>query len=307
MNINYFKNNIFECSKIIVNGAENKLPFRIPYKIKLILAFFVSMIKIIFISSKLEIPSVEIVLTTKCTLKCKDCANLMPYYKEHLYEEKEVLLSDIERFISAVDHIYFFTLIGGEPFLYKDIDTIVDYLVKSEKVSYVKIITNGTIIPTENVLKAIKNKKVIIYISDYKKFLPQIAKKQDDIIRLLSERNINYDIPSINEWYDTGVGNFSKRAYSTEETKKLYNKCFMKNCNTLLNGFFYMCSRGAHSMNLGFVKKVDTDFADVRKYDFLEIRDKIKYLYKKDFINACQYCDGSYAGCKKIVPVQQEE
>ena len=51
------------------------------------------------------IASLDVVVTERCSLRCRDCANLMQYYEKPVHCDPELLLSALDRFMSAVDHV----------------------------------------------------------------------------------------------------------------------------------------------------------------------------------------------------------
>lgn len=68
-----------------------------------------------------DIPYVEIVLTTKCTLRCEHCCNLMQYFtpKAQYVGTLENIIESLEQLCSKVSSINRLRLIGGEPFCLK--------------------------------------------------------------------------------------------------------------------------------------------------------------------------------------------
>ena len=59
-------------------------------------------------------------------------------------------------------------VLGGEPFLNKDLDKIINKLLKSNKIQRIEVVTNGTIIPNnKELLNILSNSRVNISISKY--------------------------------------------------------------------------------------------------------------------------------------------
>ena len=57
---------------------------------------------------------VDFVITTKCTLRCKECANFLNYYKAPYNVESNILFSSlnvIERCLDSIQRVY---IIGGD-------------------------------------------------------------------------------------------------------------------------------------------------------------------------------------------------
>jgi len=116
---------------------------------------------------KIFFRSVDLVITEKCSLKCKDCSNLMQYYTTPVNYGIDELSPMLDLFLSSVDEINEFRVIGGEPFVNKDIGQILIKIMDSDKVRRVVIYTNGTIIPRPHLIPILKDKKVLMLITDY--------------------------------------------------------------------------------------------------------------------------------------------
>ena len=56
--------------------------------------------------------SVDIVISEKCTLNCKDCANLMQYYQNAKNIDYEMVVRDFENLTSKIDHVFEVRLIN---------------------------------------------------------------------------------------------------------------------------------------------------------------------------------------------------
>ena len=118
---------------------------------------------------RLNIPQVEFVLTTNCTLKCKHCSNFIPQMKNKYMMPFEEFKNDVDALSNASHEIKTTLLLGGEPLLNKDLPKMVTYIAKKHKFKTIYIVTNGTILFNEQLIAAIKKyrKKVRVYISNY--------------------------------------------------------------------------------------------------------------------------------------------
>ena len=58
--------------------------------------------------------SVDIIITERCSLKCKDCSNLMQYYEQPRDCNVDVLLYSIDALCAVVDEVMDFRVIGGD-------------------------------------------------------------------------------------------------------------------------------------------------------------------------------------------------
>ena len=96
---------------------------------------------------KLNLKTIDIQITEKCSLKCKDCSNLMQYYAKPVDEDFEILTSALDKLMNSVDYIYEIRIIGGEPLMYKNISSVMEKLISYQQCENIVIYTNGTIVP----------------------------------------------------------------------------------------------------------------------------------------------------------------
>jgi len=154
-------------------------------------------------SDSIGIRYLEMPLTTRCTLRCAKCASLMPYYNDHTWDLScEDALRNIDILLDTVDQIIEFGLIGGETFLYPHLAEMVKHLCRCTRVHKISLVTNATLLPKdEELLLAMKNKKVFVEISDYGATSCRIK----ELTELLGSNKIRYVIaPMMANWYDFG-------------------------------------------------------------------------------------------------------
>ena len=83
-------------------------------------------------SHQLNVNSIDLVLTEKCSLKCKNCSNLMQYYEQPIDNDLELLIKSFDNFIKAVDYCYEVRMIGGEPLMYKNINRVIEHVLSKK-------------------------------------------------------------------------------------------------------------------------------------------------------------------------------
>ena len=241
----------------------------------------------------------EIPITTKCTLQCKECSNLIPCYKNNNSISLDKLLESIDKFLEIINNIVYIRVLGGEPFLSKDLEKIIDKLLKSDKVQRIEIVTNGTIIPTDKkLLKKLSNKRINVSISKYP------YSRLDKLTEVLRKNNISYKIDDIRFWLSYGPLN--KRNKSLKELKKQYRKCNHV-CKSMVNGEIHLCPRSSHGKDLNIIDVPKDEYLDVLDTNLTieEKRTKLNKLLKRKYIIACDYCDFATDKCKKIAVAEQ--
>ena len=184
----------------------------------------------------LDIPYVEIVLTTKCTLRCEHCCNLMQYFtpKAQYVGTLENIIESLEQLCSKVSSINRLRLIGGEPFLFKDLPQLLDYIESQKKILTYDILSNGSIDIKEPILQRMKKSKKIrkVSISDYS-HVPNIRLKQESIFKNLKKYRIPFSFLKGGTWHR--LERIHKRGRSKEQIIANYLSC-RASCVSLIGG-----------------------------------------------------------------------
>ena len=289
--------NVYNCGKLLEKTNFNSNSnLSVPYsKIERVVAFYKSICMKDEYASKsiLNIKSIDIQITERCSLKCKDCSNLMQYYTKPENSELGLMFKSIKRFMACVDNVYEFRVLGGDPFMSKDLHKVINNLVTYNQVKKIAIYTNARIIPKGENLECLKNKKVILDISNYG-LLDNKKKKVEEIIKILDNNNIAYSSTVITEWQDSGkILPFQKR--TEKELHRVFNFCCNSDLLSLLHGKLYRCPFSANATNLKAIPYEKTDIVDLsdEKISLKDLRVKIKQLtYDKKSLMACNFCNG---------------
>lgn len=243
----------------------------------------------------LIIEHLEVVVTEKCTLRCKDCANLMQYYNKPENISKDEIIPYLDRLIQCVDYIVELRFLGGEPFLAESLIDLIKHYLECNKIGRIGIYTNGTVMPKSDLVQMLKNEKVAVHISDYGK----ISRRIKEIEEIFKRDNVNYYIQKYDKWYD--LGSLDKRNYTFEEAEELYNICLSSKCRTFYRGKLYGCPRAAHGEKLGFFTNGYGDIVDFREGKSTDkLITELKEFLNRRCLNACLYCDGLSARSNEI-------
>ncbi len=231
----------------------------------------------------LVFPRIMIMPTTVCNMKCKDCSSLFPYFDNPAHMDIDKIIEDLELFFSAVDECIRIT-IGGEPFLYPDLEKLLSYLIDQPKLSGILTFTNSTITPKEPIVNLLKNEKVEIFISDY-----GYIEKMSHIVSLFEAYEIQFSVLADQQWIDMGDTHFRNK---NDETRRLeYQNCeqslLMK---AIYDGKMFSCARSARMYALGAYSSV-SDYFDLSGKDTPSLRESINALLYKETADSCNYCD----------------
>ena len=255
--------------------------------------------------NRLFLQSVDIIITEKCSMKCTDCSNLMQYYEEPKNVELDETLRTIEAFCRSMDDIYEFRIIGGEPFMNKELHLVVEKLICEPKVKKIAIFTNGTILPRETQIPSLQNSKVTLFITDY----DELSRKLTELTQLLQKQGIAYFSQKAQGWTD--CSSLEKHNRTLEQGVEVFKECCAKNLATLSEGKLYRCPFHANGARLKAIPDVEEDFIDflekpLDEIDSEEMRKRLRsFLVEKTYIEACDYCNGRPYGAPKIIPAIQ--
>ena len=250
----------------------------------------------------LFIRSVDLILTEKCSLKCKDCANLMQYYDSPVNIEKEELLNDLEDLAAVADEINEIRIIGGEPLMNKDFHEISLKAASFDHINKVVIYTNGTICPPDAKLVTLKNDKVFVFITTY----GDLSKNAERLRQKLIEHGIQHNFQPAYGWTECGGIKIWDR--SATENAEIFKNCCAKHFTTMTDGKMFRCPFSANAERLMAIPQADSDFLSVRDARLNEeaipkIKKKLHwFLRQKPLLAACDSCNGRTYGDPEITP-----
>lgn len=272
---------------------------------------------------KTYISLAQICVTERCTLKCKKCAHgcyAVPADTTDM--PVDFVKNGADCFFSHVDYIDKFHLIGGEPFLYRDLAEAIAYIGDNyiQKIQTLCITTNGTIVPSEDVLSACKKYHVKILISNYTYSLPKLEKQYSKIACILNEHGIDYVLGDVDkEWTDYGFDHVDRgllqAGTNNQEAWKKLSKIF-SDCKTPCreirgNRLYYCVQARACAENLGFSCGQD-DYLDLNQLDDSyegkkQLVDFEMGNLKKGYLDMCNYCHGAERFHYIIPAAEQKE
>ena len=243
---------------------------------------------------KLWVRSIDFMVTERCSLKCKDCSNLMQYYKHPVNCDLDLLKKSFDRFLDKVDRIGELRIIGGEPLMHPDFYKIVQWYKDCDKIGKIGVWTNGTIFPSGEIRELLRVGKVRMRFSDY----GNLSYHLQYWIEYCEKENMDYEVNSMDEWHD--LGELKKRNCSEEILKGIYECCECRNLPTFLNGRLYNCPYAANADNLHAMHRKDAlwDFIDFSD-EYLDCTtvDIKNFLENRKYLMACDYCSGrNYEG-----------
>lgn len=249
-------------------------------------------------------------IITNCTFRCKNCNMFMPYYKCNYQYNLEELEKDFDLLFSRVDYVYVYSLLGGEPFLNRDLGRILMKLNNrySKKIGRIEIITNGSLIPNNKLLEILKKCNVTLRISDYSKQI-SYKEKLEQLCKILTEQEIEYSLESNLLWTDFMFPNSTCEKIIDIKSHML---CCAPEFHGLNDGKFYYCHVAWSAEKAGLIKLKKTDYIELSaiiESDKKECRKIVEHANGKidsGYVSLCEFCMGCGDDNKNFIPVGEQ-
>lgn len=243
------------------------------------------------------------VLTYRCSLNCKNCIGLIPYYKKPTEYKKEDIFKDIDRVSELFDFISVLNLLGGEPLTHPDVYEIIDYACQKENFKYVLITTNGTIPLDKEKLKKLNKEKTIFSFSNYEAMSTKLLESRE-ILDEIGIMNIRVDMEN---WKKVTVN--IKNKLTEEQRQKNFESCFSKNCPGVVGGEIGRCGQQKSMDLLEILPQNSSECVDIFDVTISEeeLKQNIKNLiYGEKPIKPCDYCSFLTEPGGEQVPVAEQ-
>lgn len=212
----------------------------------------------------------ELIITTRCNLLCPSCSNLMPQLKDGAKDiDCASIIETIDNLMNNFDVVYNLQIQGGEPLLHPNLCAIVSHILQYEtRIKNIWIMSNGMLVPTDELISLLSGTKVTIAFSHY----ACNEKRSSEIEVLFKKHNVNYRRRKFHYWHDfTLVEPQIQSLLDRKKLKSKLEKCPMGRASSLKNNKLYLCSRLANmdavipgcrqsGINLSGTQKAATQF-----------------------------------------------
>lgn len=246
------------------------------------------------------LPRLELVLTTRCSLRCKECSNLIPYFPEKRDYDEHQIMDDLQTLLETVGSIYRLILMGGEVFLHRSFAGILRKIKSEKRIELIHVITNGTILPGRKLLQELAHKKVVVSVS----LVPaHISDTRPGTINALRQSNVNLIRFESKDWTRLGIPGIEE-SENDDRPENKFSRCCRRVCHTLFEGKYYICPRSYAMEKMGQIEKNEMEFVMIRgRKDIETIRAELAVLKGRRSLLACALCNGDDG--RKIVPYEQ--
>lgn len=264
---------------------------------------------------KIIMSNVSLVVTLRCSLKCKLCTAFVPYYDAVPHYSYETLAKSVVKYFELVERVEKFTINGGEAFLHEKLPEIVDLLAGYiDRIGMLEILTNGSIVPNDRILKSLSfSTKVNILINNYGSTL---STKIPQITQALNNNGIAYRLRDQNAekkycggWVD--ITDLSDKKRSDIETENLYNNCVYPGafrCFAIFGDRAYICGVYLRTKSTGIISDNPDEYVDFSDHSTTSSEAKIEQIqrfFDRRFFSSCKFCNGFCENSKRYLPAEQ--
>jgi hypothetical protein len=246
------------------------------------------------------LPVVDFKVCTTCTFSCEHCTVATPHIAKHKFFEPETICADFDKLLS-VCYTPLVLIVGGESLLHPQITDIVIRLTKLRNLSHIgrcSLITNATILPERELMEYYRLLPASeIVINDYG--------RKNQRIKELSILCEEYGVECLHNFEHKkawgNIGSLEKRNYTEGQLRHLFYVCL--GSPVMYDGMFYSCCRAASLVENRLVVPDNSDSINIR--DFQGTNGELKeilydYVYKKPYIDVCNYCGGLNAASPQV-------
>jgi organic radical activating enzyme len=219
----------------------------------------------------------------------------------------------VDRFFEAMDAVNLFTFSGGEPLMHPQLPELVRHCSRYiDHIEKFESITNGTIVPSEQLLENLKfSDKVDIMVDDYGE---NLSRKIPQIKEALGKNSIKYRVRKyygedayMGGWVDTV--DFSQKNRTRAQIAKHFSRC---NYTTVFKNNFLVFEDTAHICYvnhkvLDWVQDDGTQYVKLHDENISpqDLRTRLETLRDRDYLSACIDCNGFMTEAERFTPAEQ--
>lgn len=244
---------------------------------------------------KIVLNKLASIVTTRCTLRCKNCLHFMPYYHRQQDINLDELKHGMQKLFEKVDQLVCLQLVGGETLLYPKLTEYVAWLgetyVKTGRMQLIRITSNGTVLPSEDLLNLAKSYPILYEISDYRDQVP-VGKKIDEVIQLLDARGIRHYDNQVMDWSDFGFPYADVNMGDSAEALANHMKTCHNHCQILLRDKYWYCVSAGMAVEGGLFPEGEVDSLNVNEATGKQILQYHLGDVPDGYLKLCKHCRG---------------
>lgn len=250
----------------------------------------------VYKNGKVYFSSISFLPSTACNLKCRHCLNFNPFAKLFYVREWEDLIRDVNLFFTCVDHIMLFHVSGGEPMLYNRVADLIEYIDTQygDRIGTLRTVTNGTIVPSKDILEKLSKCRVEVTVDDYRDSVPQYRENFEVLLKRLQEYGIRYYVQKVSSWVDLAPEKTDYSHFTEEEMIRHRDAC-SQSWQELRDGKLFSCNYAAYAEVAGISQEDTNDSYDLRAYTPDKAKELVEFrlgFTNKGYSSFCKKCRG---------------
>ena len=185
------------------------------------------------------------------------------------------------------------------------------YMFRQFCIGYIQVISNGSLMPDQELLETMKKCGVRVRLSDYTHVL-SYEKKLAEVKRCLEAHEIPYDMSVYKQWFDLGTNTCPIPAYSdSPESTASHMRLCATGCHQLNDRRFFFCGQGFARPKKGFCSLEEGDYIDLSKCTGTVEEKEMLLRFcmgypPKGYISVCRTCYGMGSDNDRIVSVAEQ-
>jgi organic radical activating enzyme len=251
--------------------------------------------------SRVHVPSIEIHAAHACNLKCQSCSHYS-YATPGMMQFTDIFKQQLHAWSQKIDPKYI-KILGGEPFLNKDIFNILSSVKDTFKQSKIQLSTNALLIKNVKDIDKLNEHNVTLIISQHSDevdYMQQLRYNLD----ILDAHDIKYHIlDSYKTWrHSHKIEDGIITPFQDNDNRTSWEVCPSKYCKQLYEGKIYKCPQTTY-INL-VNKPVSPLFQPMKDYVALEHTSSLEDIlnfFNKEEEHICYLCPKSIQYFKKTI------
>lgn len=272
-------------------------------------------IYLLYKHGKLLSPHTNYIITTVCNLNCRGCLNFSNYITHPADETFESFKKHIDTVFAKFDWLASFHFSGGEVMLHKELPKFLEYIhtAYGDRIHELFFVTNGTIIPTHELLTLMKSINCGVLLDDYRHSVPKTVATYPEVKRLLDEYGIWYNIAKADYWYELGISDTeSDKSLTDEQLCRTFDECNVHYFQDFHEGKIAGCcyigyANDIYSNKAGiYTPDNSNDYIDIAAASKMEI---LEYRYgytPKGYFDLCRRCNEMHSKNSVHIPVAEQ-
>lgn len=253
---------------------------------------------LVYRDGKYILRQIVVCVTERCTLRCKNCSQMMPRFTHPQDMDTSQVITSIQNLMDSITYVQDLTLLGGEPLMNKELPEIcraAGELKKQGKIKFISIVSNATIIPSKELLGVMKEYGIMITFSDYGELSVNMKGAQQACEEHGVEWRYSYsggkNEEKIQYWSELST---ERRDFTKVELDAKFTNCnSLYDCNMIYKGRYYFCSFAPFLAGLGIINPEGNSFdlLDTKLSKEERIQSYRAFMAEEKATEGCYYCD----------------